>query len=283
MTEDGYILTKASELNNALRPEIVFPRGGRVPVREVARDYSFDLALLKAEGVSLKPAVFRDSPAAVGEMALIQDSRGRASLPTVISVRAHEMENSRRAFLGIKPETAENGVRISEIIPGGAAERNGLKAGDLVLSVGGAEVQTSQQLIVRVGEFQPGDRVPVKFMRGEKIETMEIVLTPRFTNENPLLPLYDSLETRGQFASVHAGGFPRVLQIDADVYPSKVGGPLLDLEGNALGIVIARADRYPTYAIPADSVQEVYRSLRAQADAAAATAAAPNASAPATP
>ena len=189
MTEDGYILTKASELNNALRPEIVFPRGGRVPVREVARDYSFDLALLKAEGVSLKPAVFRDSPAAVGEMALIQDSRGRASLPTVISVRAHEMENSRRAFLGIKPETAENGVRISEIIPGGAAERNGLKAGDLVLSVGGSEVQTSQQLIVRVGEFQPGDRVPVKFMRGEKIETMEIVLTPRFTNENPLLPL----------------------------------------------------------------------------------------------
>ena len=283
MTEDGYILTKASELNNALRPEIVFPRGGRVPVREVARDYSFDLALLKAEGVSLKPAVFRDSPAAVGEMALIQDSRGRASLPTVISVRAHEMENSRRAFLGIKPETAENGVRISEIIPGGAAERNGLKAGDLVLSVGGSEVQTSQQLIVRVGEFQPGDRVPVKFMRGEKIETMEIVLTPRFTNENPLLPLYDSLETRGQFASVHAGGFPRVLQIDADVYPSKVGGPLLDLEGNALGIVIARADRYPTYAIPADSVQEVYRSLRAQADAAAANGAAPNSAAPAAP
>jgi serine protease Do len=71
-----------------------------------------------------------------------------------------------------------------------------------------------------------------------------------------------------------------VLQIDADVYPSKVGGPLLDLEGNALGIVIARADRYPTYAIPADSVQEVYRSLRAQADAAAATAAAPTAAAP---
>ena len=66
----------------------------------------------------------------------------------------------------------------------------------------------------------------------------------------------------------------------ADVYPSKVGGPLLDLEGNALGIVIARADRYPTYAIPADSVQEVYRSLRAQADAAAANGAEPNAAAP---
>jgi serine protease Do len=272
ITEDGYILTKASELNNALRPEIVFPKGGRAPVRELARDYSFDLALLKADGVTLKPAVFRDSPANVGELALIQDPRGRPSIPTVISVRAHEMENSRRAFLGIKPATAENGVRISEIIPGGAAERNGLKADDLILSVGGQDVQTADQLIVRVRDFQPGDRVGIQFMRGEKIQTMEIVLTPRFTNENPLLPLYDSLETRGQFASVHAGGFPRVLQIDADVYPSKVGGPLLDLDGKALGIVIARADRYPTYAIPADSIMEVYRRLRAEADAAAQSA-----------
>jgi len=53
------------------------------------------------------------------------------------------------------------------------------------------------------------------------------------------------------------------------VYPSKVGGPLLDLQGQALGLVIARADRYPTYAIPADSILEVYRRLRAEADAAA--------------
>jgi hypothetical protein len=36
--------------------------------------------------------------------------------------------------------------------------------------------------------------------------------------------------------------------------------------------VIARADRYPTYAIPADSIMEVYRRLRAEADAAAKSA-----------
>ena len=44
---------------------------------------------------------------------------------------------------------------------------------------------------------------------------------------------------------------------------------MLDLQGQALGLVIARADRYPTYAIPADSILEVYRRLRAEADAAA--------------
>lgn len=48
------------------------------------------------------------------------------------------------------------------------------------------------------------------------------------------------------------------------MYPTKVGGPLLDLEGKALGIVIARADRYPTYAIPADAVLMVFEQLKAE-------------------
>ena len=58
------------------------------------------------------------------------------------------------------------------------------------------------------------------------------------------------------------------MQIDADVYPTKVGGPLLDLHGNAIGIVIARADRYPTYAIPADSVLSVLECLKSESAAA---------------
>lgn len=275
VSSDGYILTKASELNDALRPEVVFPKGGRFPAREVARDVSFDLALLKVDGRELQPLEFRPTPALVGELALLQDPRGRPAIPTVVSVEAHSMENSNRAFLGIKPRTDLNGVRIAQIIPGGAAERNGLKENDVILSIAGQDLQSAEELMERVLSFKPGDSVAVRYMRGEKIESLELVLTARFTNENPLLPLYDVLDSpQMQFASVHAGGFPRVLQIDADVYPSKVGGPLLDLEGRSLGIVIARADRYPTYVIPADSVQEVFQRLKAEAEAKAAQPAA---------
>jgi len=280
VSADGYILTKASELNGALRPEVVFPKGGRFPAKEVARDVSFDLALLKVEGRELQPLEFRSTPAQVGELALLQDPRGRPSIPTVVSVETHTMENSNRAFLGIKPKTDLNGVRIAQIIPGGAAERNGLKENDVILSIADQDLQSSEELMQRVLSFKPGDTVAVRYMRGDKIESLDLVLTARFTNENPLLPLYDVLETpQMQFASVHAGGFPRVLQIDADVYPSKVGGPLLDLEGRSLGIVIARADRYPTYVIPADSVQEVFQRLKAEAESKAAQAAAAGSSA----
>lgn len=271
VSADGYILAKASELNDALRPEVVFPRGGRSPVKELARDYAFDLALLKVEGKTLDPVVFRDTPSQVGELAVLQDSRGRPSIPTVVSVEAHSMENSKRAFLGIRPQTDLNGVRIAEIIPGGAAQRNGMLANDVILSIAGKDLQSAEELMDHVQTFKPGDTIAIRYMRGDRIETRDLVLTARFTNERPLLPLYDALESpQMQFASVHAGGFPRVLQIDADVYPSKVGGPLLDLQGRAMGIVIARADRYPTYVIPADSVQEVFQRLKAEAEAKAA-------------
>ncbi len=53
---------------------------------------------------------------------------------------------------------------------------------------------------------------------------------------------------------------------DAFVRPSDCGGPLVDTNGKVVGINIARALRVTSYAIPADTVQEVVRELRAKED-----------------
>jgi serine protease Do len=265
MTSDGYILTKASELEGAIEPEVSLPGGRKVPAKELASDDAFDLMLLKIDATDLTPVQFRTETVPAGELALVQDARGKPMIPTVVSVVSHTMAGSRKAFLGIAPESDRNGVRIVRIIPGGAADRNGLKENDILMTVAGTDVHSAGGLIDRISSFKPGDKVAIRFMREDEIRTIEIVLTSRFTNENPLLPLYNQPEFMGQFASTHAGGFPRALQIDADVYPTKVGGPLLDLEGRAIGIVIARADRYPTFAIPADAVQTVFEQLKAEA------------------
>jgi S1-C subfamily serine protease len=265
MSEDGYIMTKASELNGAIDADVILATGKRFKAKEIASDPSFDLMLLKVEATDLKPVEFRRDDVVAGELAIVPDAKGRPSLPTVVSVESHAMEGARRAFLGIGPETTENGVRIVRIIPGGSAERNGLKVDDVILSVAGRDVHSRDELIDRIADFAPNDTVAIRYMRGDTIKTMDLALTGRFTNENPLLPLYNNPEMMGQFASTHAGGFPRAFQIDADVYPTKVGGPLLDLEGRAIGIVIARADRYPTFVIPAASVRTVFDQLKAGA------------------
>ena len=120
-------------------------------------------------------------------------------------------------------------------------------------------------LIDAIGGFKPGDKISVRFMREDKIRTIDILLTSKFVNDDTMLPLYRDQQFEGQFASTHAGGFPQAIQIDADVYPRQVGGPLLGLNGKALGIVIARADRFPAVAIPADAVATVFEQLKIEA------------------
>jgi serine protease Do len=49
-------------------------------------------------------------------------------------------------------------------------------------------------------------------------------------------------------------GFPQVIQHDTVLHPAQCGGPLVDLDGKAVGINIARAGRVATYALPASLI-----------------------------
>lgn len=75
----------------------------------------------------------------------------------------------------VSPNT--DGVRLSDVTPGGPAAAAGLKSGDVVLAVGGRSVDTPTDLIVRVRSHRPGqvveltirDRGPVQVTLGEKV------------------------------------------------------------------------------------------------------------------
>jgi S1-C subfamily serine protease len=61
------------------------------------------------------------------------------------------------------------------------------------------------------------------------------------------------MEVNGK-VSARASGFPSVFQHDTVLSPNQCGGPLVDLEGKAVGLNIARAGRVSSYALPADIV-----------------------------
>jgi serine protease Do len=52
-----------------------------------------------------------------------------------------------------------------------------------------------------------------------------------------------------------------VLQHDSVVQPNQCGGPVLDINGRAVGINIARAGRIKTYALPAEIIKQVVEQL----------------------
>jgi serine protease Do len=126
-------------------------------------------------------------------------------------------------FLGIRIAEARNGVRIAEVIHGGAAERVGFAEDDVIVAVENNPITDPESLFKDRADFQ-----------------------------NQL----------GSKLSDHRTGFPMVLQHDTVLRPVDCGGPLVDLNGKVIGINIARAGRTETLAIPAEAVKPLLDDLK---------------------
>jgi S1-C subfamily serine protease len=76
---------------------------------------------------------------------------------------------SRRAFLGIRfdEKGAKEGVALASVEAGGAAERAGIKAGDVIVELDGAKLSSFDELRAVILRKSPGDHIKVKVERGE--------------------------------------------------------------------------------------------------------------------
>jgi len=84
---------------------------------------------------------------------------------------AQPMGGDSRGFtvtLGVIPDYggAEEGMKIGGIRPGGPAEKCGLKAGDVIVSMAGKKVMNIYDYMGVLGELRPGDEVEVEAKRG---------------------------------------------------------------------------------------------------------------------
>jgi serine protease Do len=70
-----------------------------------------------------------------------------------------------------------------------------------------------------------------------------------------------ALSQVGGSLSKRKSDFPAALTHDIVLQAPQCGGPLLDLEGRAVGLNIARVDRTATYAIPAAALRTVIADL----------------------
>jgi len=68
----------------------------------------------------------------------------------------------------------------------------------------------------------------------------------------------------GSELSRRAEGFQMAIQHDTVLQSWQCGGPLLNLDGKAVGMNIARAGRVASYALPADLIEEALSNLKRQ-------------------
>ncbi|MCR6721684.1 MAG: PDZ domain-containing protein [Chitinophagaceae bacterium] len=87
------------------------------------------------------------------------------------------MFNENRAMLGVTTEKTANGVEVQEVTKESAAEKIGLKKGDIIKKVDDKKIEESDDLSNIIREKKPGDKVTVTYLRDKKENKVTAELT----------------------------------------------------------------------------------------------------------
>jgi len=268
VTADGFIVTKATLLKGGIRCKL--KDGRTLTARVIGKEEDHDIALLKINATGLKPIEWRESkmaelgnwvaspgigpdPVAVGVVSVATRKTSPRDFP-------RKLPPPDSGFLGVMLKDGEGHPVIDRVTPDSAAAKAGVKSGDTVLSVSGKPVANLEQMILLVQAYKAGEVIKLKIRREEEEMELSIKLGKRPPEE---LDRGEKMNRMGSELSERRTGFPVILQHDQVIKPSDCGGPLVDLDGKAVGINIARAGRVESYAIPSETVQTVINRLRA--------------------
>src|SRR5690242_14694700 len=99
--------------------------------------------------------------------------------------------NSNKAQLGVYTgPTDKKGAGISEVTSGSAAEKSGLKKGDIITKIDGREISNPGDLVDEIGSHQPGDSITITYERKGKTYTTKATLdkAPGFSTNDLVAP-----------------------------------------------------------------------------------------------
>ena len=74
-------------------------------------------------------------------------------------------------------------AQVATVVEGGAAERAGLEAGDVIVAVDGQELRASSDLLSLVANRRPGDELELRYVRGDRARTANVRLGARNADE----------------------------------------------------------------------------------------------------
>jgi serine protease Do len=268
---NGLALTKASELKKG-KLTCWLASEKEVSVELISIDEEEDVALVRVQAGGLKPIQWAEGEVAVGQWAI---TPGIAETPQAVGIISALPRRIRpqRALIGVQFDYGGSAPKIQELLPGLGASKAGLKPGDVIVAVNGAAVTNREQIVEALREFREGQTVKLRVQRAGKEFGVEVrMMVPR---AGQLSGGSDSPQRRRRLdgeVSQRADGFEVAIEHDTVLPPWLCGGPLVNLEGKAIGLNIARASRVTTYALPSRLVRRIFDNLKPKSKPSAGTA-----------
>ncbi|MEL7496408.1 MAG: trypsin-like peptidase domain-containing protein [Planctomycetota bacterium] len=260
ISKNGMILTKASEVEVHDKVRCQLGDGTLHDATIFRTDEPNDLAILKVNSNRLTPIAWSNSKPRLGCFLLSPDSDGSVMAMGSYSVQPRSTVVGEQAFLGVQPITSTGGVMIRDVKPGAASYEAGLRDGDTIYLLGKTEITDVASLVKAIRAQRPGDRIKINYRRNGVDRTATATLGGNKISGDRAAR-FKMMNRLGAVPSRRDGNFPLVFQHDTPLFPEQCGGPIVNLNGEVIGINIARKGRAATYAIPADHAQVIVNEL----------------------
>ncbi|HOZ84076.1 MAG TPA: trypsin-like peptidase domain-containing protein [Niabella sp.] len=257
-----FIITKASELGNKIKARI---DGKLLEAKMIYQDDSLDLALLSIQKKmrhSVSPKDINTDSLSLqqpGKIIISAMPNGKGLYNLVGTTPFQLSAFYYVGYLGLKLEKQENQNIIATIQPNSAAEKSGLKSGELLTAINGSIIENPQDFIGELKNKKPGEVISIVRTNKSIKDTLHIKLGQRpFTGNNHISEKFSA----GR--SERRDGFEQVFIQNIDLKPSECGSPVFDLNKKLVAINIARYSRVGTLAIPGNKVLEFLKAAIAQ-------------------
>lgn len=278
--EIGQLITKASEINQ-IEGLVATYQGKDYPVKILATDDQNDLALIQISAAGLVPVNWEVKEPKVGQLLLTPTSKGFISGVSTQPARpapkkGYEVNYSSSepvAYIGITFAVESITPVIETVDVGSPADKVGILEGDMILELNGSSLTGVEDFAKQILQKTPGEKINLLIKRENEELTFEPILD---LAPPPVAGVFDrtasqrnsaltSLSSRGGKLSKRRDGFPYVLYHDQALSTHLSGTPLLTLEGQVVGVNIARALRHRSLALPTIRIDQIVAELRKKA------------------
>ncbi len=169
-----------------------------------------------------------------------------------------EFGSVQRAYIGVSIRDVDqkladeaglkkiHGVYVNGITEGGAAQKAGMEAGDVIVKVGAIDVNNVTQLQEQVGKFRPGNRVPVTVLRDGTEQVFDMTLRGK---EGTTVAAVDTRSSGSTALGAEFQGASKeeltALGLDHGVKVTTINGGKFRSSGIREGFIITRIDQDP--------------------------------------
>jgi len=248
------VLTKASVLIAQEGIQFKMPGGKTITPKRVDRLANNDLALFDIPDGDLTPVSFVPAKDFKQGAWLVTRSLKEPGIMVGVKAANNRGIKKQRGVIGVVlgADGAEvGGVTVIDVDRDGGASEAGILKGDVITAIEGLVITKRADLVAEITKHEPGKLLKMKISRND----VEIDKEVRLGHREHVFAQFNRIAKISGPTSKRKSGFEEIIQHDIPLSVVEMGGPMLNVKGECIGINISRINRSENFALPTEVVQ----------------------------